>query len=103
MDALDPLTVSFHPEMTPSSEQNLKSAGLPGCTSNAFAFEAKVLKVTPVTGPASPAFPAWGIVTTSGIDAPVPPYSVAVPVALFPAQNGVGPNPTPQGFTRFGS
>ena len=61
------------------------------------------LKITPVTGPAVPAFPAWGIVTTSGIAAPVPPYSVAVPVPLFPTQNGVGPNPMPHGFTRFGS
>src|SRR5580692_11475577 len=103
MDALDPLTASFHPEMTPSSEQKMKSAGLLGCTSNPFAFEAKVLKITPVTGPAVPAFPAWGTVTTSGIAAPVPPYSVAVPVPLFPAQNGVAPNPTPQGFSRFGS
>src|SRR5580704_17817620 len=101
MDALDPLTASFHPEMTPSSEQNMKSAGLPGCTSNPFAFEAKVLKITPVTGPAVRAFPAWGIVTTSGLAAPVPSYSVAVPVPLFPTQNGVGPNPTPHGFTRF--
>src|ERR1700677_4881759 len=103
IDALVPLTPSFHPEITPSSEQNMKSAGLPAWTSKAFVLEANVLNTTPVTGPAVPAFPAWGIVTISGIAAPVPPYSVAVPVPLFPTQNGVGPNPLPHGFIRFGS
>jgi hypothetical protein len=72
IDALVPLT-PFHPEMTPSSEQKMKLAGFPAWTSKAFALEANVLKITPVTGPAVAAFPACGIVTTSGITAPVPP------------------------------
>src|SRR5580693_9106817 len=72
IDAWDPLTTSFHPEITPSSEQKMKSAGMPAWTSKAIEFEANALNITPVTGPAVSESPAWGMATTSGIRAPMP-------------------------------
>jgi hypothetical protein len=56
MEALVPLADPFQPAMTPSSVQNIKLAGLPVATAKALVLDPNELKITPVTGPALPAF-----------------------------------------------
>ena len=72
IDAAVPLDDPFHPAITPSSVQNMKLDGFPAATVNAPVFDENELKITPLTGPMFPAPPAFGIVTTSAVIAPVP-------------------------------
>src|SRR6516165_3827198 len=97
-------TLPFHPIIVPSSVQNKNDAAfeVPGTTNDGDAM----LKSTPVTAPIAfaPVLAGAGIVTTKLIAAPLVPYSVEVPLALFPIQKGLPPlKPLPHGFTRLGS
>ena len=99
ISACVPSTDEFHPEIVPSSVQNMKDAALPAATLKDVALP---LNSTPVTAPEELLPGGPGIDTTSAFGVPVPSYNVDVPVPLLPIQNGLVPlNPLPQAFTRF--
>src|SRR5690349_17784473 len=100
MTAFAGSTIEFQPEMVPSSVAKRNRAGSFGCSSK----KGVLLNIVPVGVPVSPSFAA-GMVTirglATGFGAPVPSYSVALPLPLSEIHQGVlVPRDKPQAFTR---
>src|SRR5689334_10235130 len=93
-------TPGFQPDIVPSSVANRKIAGLP-----AFSLKSLVkLKTVPVGADGGGPFIGGGIVTTSGMIAPVLSYRVERPVPLSDTHQGEPElRDSPHALTRLGS